>query len=353
MERRGKEYTKLAENDIEAGDEVLLGDADSTRKKIFSNYEPLIAGIAYCIASTSMILLNKHVLSSFHFSCTNFILLFQNVVSVLFVLLGNGIGAIKTEPMQMRICKVWIPVNLIFVGMIWSSFFALKYLGVAMVTVLKNFTNVIVVAGDYFIYDKRHSAGIYYTLVLLFASVIFGASTDLSFNLGGYIWQMVNCFFTAGYSLTLRGVMGKVNSMVKRAEGMDEFSMVLYNNSLSIPFVLILMAQAGEFSIVFNELRFMPKSFYAAALASGVFGFAISLASLWFLSKTSATTYSITGSLNKIPTVAFSFLFFTTVTDVWNLTSIAFGLGAGLMFTWAKIKESNAAKVDNVSNSKS
>lgn len=36
------------------------------------------------------------------------------------------------------------------------------------------------------------------------------AATDLTFVLKGYVWQMVNCAFTAAYSLTLRGVMDKV-----------------------------------------------------------------------------------------------------------------------------------------------
>ena len=44
----------------------------------------------------------------------------------------------------MQLCMEWAPVNVIFVGMIWSSFFALKYLSVAMLTVLKNSTNLLV-----------------------------------------------------------------------------------------------------------------------------------------------------------------------------------------------------------------
>ena len=43
--------------------------------------------------------------------------------------------------------QVWFPVNIVFVGMIWSSFLALKNLGVPMVTVLKNLTNLITISG--------------------------------------------------------------------------------------------------------------------------------------------------------------------------------------------------------------
>lgn len=43
-------------------------------------------------------------------------------------------------------------------------------------------------------------------------SAVCASATDLAFDLNGYLWQLVNCLFTAGYSLYLRGVMDKVKS---------------------------------------------------------------------------------------------------------------------------------------------
>ena len=320
-------------------------EASHSLRSIVSAYEPVVAGLCYCGASMSMVLMNKHVLSSFDYSCTNSILLLQNVVSVLFVVLGNAFGLMKTEQMRMDIVRTWLPVNAIFVGMIWTGFFSLKYLGVPMVTVLKNFTNVIIILGDKFIFGKVHSQGVWFTILLLFASVVCGGSTDVAFSLVGYTWQFLNCCFTAAYSLTLRGVMDKVKKLVKNPRGLDEFSMVLYNNVLSIPFVVVLMVTDGEVPKFAYELRQQTTMFFIAAGLSGVLGFAISIASLWFLSRTSATTFSITGSLNKIPTVIFGYFFFATVTSFWNLLSVAFGLGAGLCFTAAKLKEAQQAKL--------
>lgn len=58
-----------------------------------------------------------------------------------------------------QIARVWFPANCVFVGMLWSSFPALQLLGVAMVTVLKNLTNLFTISGDIFFYGKRYSAG--------------------------------------------------------------------------------------------------------------------------------------------------------------------------------------------------
>lgn len=58
-----------------------------------------------------------------------------------------------------QIAKVWFPANCIFVGMLWSSFPALQLLGVAMVTVLKNLTNLFTISGDIYFYGKRYNTG--------------------------------------------------------------------------------------------------------------------------------------------------------------------------------------------------
>ena len=66
-------------------------------------------------------------------------------------------------------------------------------------------------------------------------SAICGSFTDLAFNLEGYLWQLVNCFVTATYSLYLRGVMDRVVAHTENNKRLDEVSMVFYNNLLSLP----------------------------------------------------------------------------------------------------------------------
>lgn len=105
-------------------------------------------------ASASMVLLNKAALSSFDFNAPMSLLFFQCVVCVVLVQLSVLLKYIKIEPLNKAIIKLWFPVNLIFVGMIFTSFFALKNLGVPMATVLKNLTNLFTICGDYVLYRK-------------------------------------------------------------------------------------------------------------------------------------------------------------------------------------------------------
>nr|XP_017228288.1 PREDICTED: GDP-mannose transporter GONST1-like isoform X1 [Daucus carota subsp. sativus] len=279
--------------------DVETGEFDNEREKLIRssrvvqiNNQALLSGLAYCLSSCSMILVNKYVLSSYDFSAGISLMLYQNFVSVLIVSMLSTLGVISTEPLTWRLIKVWLPVNVIFVGMLVTSMFSLRYINVAMVTVLKNVTNVITAVGEMYLFSKHHDNRVWVALFLMIISAISGGFTDLSFHAIGYTWQIINCFLTASYSLTLRRVMDTAK-VVTKSGNLNEFSMVLLNNTLSLPLGLLLI-------FVFNEVDYLATTpllrlptFWLVITLSGFLGLAISFTSMWFLHQTSATTYRL------------------------------------------------------------
>lgn len=73
-----------------------------------------------------------------------------------------------------------------------------------MCAVLKNLTNILVIGGDYFLFGRTYPLSLWASLLLMIVSALAGAFTDLQFDAYGYTWQLVNCVFTAAYSLYLR-----------------------------------------------------------------------------------------------------------------------------------------------------
>lgn len=101
-------------------------------------------------------------------------------------------------------------MNVIFVMMLASGIWALQLMGVAMVTIMKNLTNILTISGDYFFFGRTYNLYVWLSLGLITASALVGAKTDLDFTAWGYTAQLLNCAFTAAYSLVLRGVMDRV-----------------------------------------------------------------------------------------------------------------------------------------------
>ncbi|KAJ0040482.1 hypothetical protein Pint_27297 [Pistacia integerrima] len=352
------------ESDLEGG--KLEKERDKTirnNRAVKIQNQALLSGLAYCVSSCSMILVNKFVLSGYKFNAGISLMLYQNFISVIIVSTLSVMGVISTEPLTWKLIKVWLPVNVIFVGMLITSMFSLKYINVAMVTVLKNVTNVITALGEMYLFEKHHDNRVWAALFLMVSdllvndarlgsnswdvafavfayiiSAISGGITDLSFHAIGYTWQIINCFLTASYSLTLRRVMDTAKQQTKSGN-LNEFSMVLLNNILSLPLGILL-------AYIFNEVDYLSRtpllrlpSFWLVMTLSGFLGLAISFTSMWFLHQTGATTYSLVGSLNKIPLSVAGILLFKVPTSLENSASIFFGLLAGVFFARAKMRE--------------
>ncbi|KAM3264733.1 GDP-mannose transporter GONST1 isoform X2 [Capsicum annuum] len=333
----GKVLNRI-DNDVENGKLEIKEKSICNNMLITVHNKALLSGIAYCISSCSMILVNKYVLSSYNFKAGISLMLYQNFVAVVVVSILSFFGVVSTEPLTLRLIKVWLPVNVIFVGMLITSMLSLKYLNVAMVTVLKNVTNVITAVGEMYIFNRHHVTRVWTALLLMIVSAVSGGITDLSFNATGYTWQIINCFLTASYSLTLRRIMDTAKQVTKSGN-LDEFSMVLLNNTLSLPLGILLV-------LLFNEVDYLSRTpllqlpaFWMVTTLSGFLGLAISFTSMWFLHKTSATTYSLVGSLNKIPLSVAGILFFKVPTSLENIASIFFGLLAGVFFARTKMQE--------------
>uniref|UniRef100_A0A0E0LQF3 Sugar phosphate transporter domain-containing protein n=1 Tax=Oryza punctata TaxID=4537 RepID=A0A0E0LQF3_ORYPU len=265
--------------------------------------QALLSGLAYCISSCSMILVNKYILSGYGFSAGIFLMLYQNIVSVTIVSTLSLSGAIPTEPLTWKLIKVWLPVNIIFVGMLITSMFSLKHINVAMLTILKNVANVITASGETYFFKKQHDRQVWISLTLM---------------------------------LTLRHVMDSAKQATKSGN-LNELSMVLLNNILSVPLGIILVLGFNEVEYLFETPLLRMPMFWIVITASGVLGLAISFTSMWFLHQTSATTYSLVGSLNKIPLSIAGILLFKVRTSMENSFSILFGLLAGVFFARAKL----------------
>ena len=111
---------------------------------------------------------------------------------------------------------------------------------------------------------------------------------------------------------------------------------VFLNNLLSLPLVAALIVGFGEHKLIADDAALRsPLFLFIAALSCGI-GFSISYAALWFLSTTTPTTYSLVGSLNKIPVAVIGIVVFAAPTTAANLGSIAVGLLAGVLFVRAK-----------------
>ena len=188
-----------------------------------------------------------------------------------------------------------------------------------------------------------------------FSSVI-AAQADLSHvdatkkddTILGYIWMATNCISSATFVIFMRYIIRKT-----AAQGQfRDFDTVYYNNILTAPvfFLLSLMGadgNLGSFVEYYGENVQERNHLIGALLFSGISAFWISYASSWCMRVTNSTTYSMVGSLNKLPIAISGLIAFREDTPITfgSVASIALGFVSGVLYTIAKLKYDKEQKL--------
>lgn len=314
------------------------GGGGRDRTSIMSNPAALASGVMYTVCSAGLTLLNKQVLARYEFTALHALLCLHCAVAVALVRVAAAAGLATLEPLSWDTVRLWAPVNVIFVGMLATNFYALRLVGVGMVSVLKNLSNFFILAGDYVLFRRTYSWHVWACLALMLMSVAAGGATDAAFSWVGYGWQMANNALTAAYALYLSRVTERLSVGGGERRPLNQLSMVYYNNALSLPLTAALVIVSGELRGFWAQPAIYDRGFQALAVISGVLGFGVSASSIAFVSLTTATFYSLVGSFNKVAVAGLGMWWFAEPTEPRNVASIAAGLLAGAVLPFVKMR---------------
>jgi len=276
-----------------------------------------------------MVLSNKALLSHFGFSFPLSLMLFQAFLTALILEVLRRAGKNECESLRWSTAKKLMPLNLMFVAMICSSSYATEYLSVPFLTIFKNLTNVVITFGESRIYGKSVSTGVVLSISIMIAGSVCAAFNDIEFSKEGYFWMFVNCCVTACYVLYMKWAMD--------AAKLSKDSMALYNNAIGVPLILALVL-VDERDVLEYE-GYGNFWFVALLIGSGIVGYGMSLATFYAISKTTPTTYSMVGALNKIPASILGAIFFRAEIAPGGWGGIGIGLCGGIVFAWVKANE--------------
>mmetsp|Transcript_1171 Transcript_1171/g.1746 ORF Transcript_1171/g.1746 Transcript_1171/m.1746 type:complete len:343 (-) Transcript_1171:334-1362(-) len=302
----------------------------------------VFAAVSWSCCSISMVLLNKLILSTFSFEFNMVLLFYQNTICVISLLLAREMGLIKFESLEISKVKYWLPLNVLFVLMLATGTYSLQSVSVPMVTVFKNSNNILITLLDFVIYRNKVSSGVVASLLTMLLAAVLAAKNDIEFDFNGYTWTSLNCACTAAFVLYMPAAMSQTQ--------LSSFGKVYYNNVISIPLIVALDVLAfGDFLKFYqSDLSDISIQLQIILFMSGIAGFALSLSSFRCMQKTSPTTYSLLGSLNKIPLTLFGTWLFKTSLSYDGILYISLSLFAGVVFAYTKAM-SNKKKQDQVS----
>lgn len=123
-----------------------------------------VAGIMSCsfytACSVATVIANKYI--SYGMSPTTkeqlpemTVILIQCAIAVVLVEAARVMKWVEYASFNLETAKAWMPVNLLFIGMLCSGLISFVYVSVPMITIFKNLTNLITVAGDWYLFNEK------------------------------------------------------------------------------------------------------------------------------------------------------------------------------------------------------
>lgn len=259
------------------------------------------------------------------------VIFYQCFLAVVMVAVAKQLKIVDYPPFSIKTALRWLPVNIMFILMLSTGLLALMYVNVPMVTAMKNCSNLMTIAGDYYVFKEPQSFLSVFSVLLMTLAALMAAHEDLEFNATGYFFLFLNLVSTSGYVLIMRYATTTSDIQLPR------FGMLYYNNLISAILLLPICFLKGELPGAFYDTSLMTQSFLTVNTVAAVLGFYLNFASLWCVSATSATTYAIVGSLNKIPITVLGFLMFDAKMTEAGVVYILIATLAGFLYAYSKL----------------
>jgi GDP-mannose transporter len=265
------------------------------------------------------------------------LLFLQNGVTVILLLINYYFfpsGSESFPKINYEILKIWIPVVLLFVTMLCSSLFALIYVSVPTLIVIRNLSTLSVAVLEYFILDNKVDILSIGTLIGMLLGAIFYSMHDLTFNIKGYMWLCVNIIGTSLYQIYIKKV---INMSIMKDHG--AISMSYYNNLISLPILLILSFLMGEFKslLIYFQSIYLPKiRSICIVFLSCILGFALSTSAFSLNKEISPTSMMVANNVNKFSLIVLSEIIIEWTLDIRSSIGAIFVLFCGCLYSQTK-----------------
>lgn len=208
-----------------------------------------------------------------------------------------------------RVLRKVFPLPIFYVGNLVSGFIGTKRLSLPMFTVLRRFSILMTLFGEYYILKFIAPPAIVLSVIAMVAGAIIAAVEDMAFDLEGYTSVLLNDFFTAANGVYTRKKLD--------AKDLGKYGLLFYNALVMIVplFVIALLNGDLKDSLVFK--RWNDPIFVTYFLSSCFMGFALMYSTLLCTAYNSALTTTIVGCLKNI-----------------MVTYIGMHIGGDYIFSW-------------------